>query len=72
MAKKWSEMTTEEKVEAMPEFKKTVETRIKDLKKQLKAENAKLKSLVNEEKAMKFELIEKKAKANNQNVEDLM
>ncbi len=72
MGKKWSEMSNAEKVQAMPEYKKTVENKIKELKKQIASERRKLKALENEEKALKFELIEKKAKESGQKIEDLM
>lgn len=72
MGKKWSEMSNAEKVQAMPEYKKTVENKIKELKKQIASEKRKLKALENEEKALKFEMIEKKAKESGQKIEDLM
>ena len=70
--KKWSEMTAKEKIEAMPEYKKTVQNKIKELKKKLADEQRKLVSLNNEEKALKFEVIEAKVKKEGKNIEDLM
>ena len=71
-AKKWSEMTPAEKLKAMPEYKKTVQTKIDELKKKLSAERRKLKALDNEEKALKYEVIAEKAKADGKKIEDLM
>ena len=71
-AKKWSEMSAKEKIDAMPEYKKTVKGKIKELKQKLAAEQRKLKDLDNEEKALKFEVIAAKAKAEGKSVEDLM
>ena len=70
--KKWSEMDAKEKIEAMPEYKKTVQNKIKELKKKLADEQRKLVSLNNEEKALKFEVIEAKVKKEGKNIEDLM
>ena len=70
--KVWSKMSVAEKVEAMPEYKKTVENQIKELKKKLASEKIKLKELENEEKALKFELLAKKAKEKGKNIEDLI
>lgn len=71
-AKKWSEMSPAEKLNAMPEYKKTVQSKIDELKKKIAAEKRKLKALDNEEKALKYEVIAAKAKAEGKKIEDLM
>ena len=71
-AKKWSEMSPAEKLNAMPEYKKTVQSKIDELKKKIAAEKRKLKALDNEEKALKYEVIAAKAKADGKKIEDLM
>ena len=70
--KKWSELNVEEKIKAMPEYKKSVMEKIKELKKKLANEKIKLKNLEQEEKSLKYDLIAQKAKERNQNIEDLM
>ena len=71
-AKKWSEMSPAEKLNAMPEYKKTVQSKIDELKKKIAAEKRKLKALDNEEKALKYEVIAAKAKAEGKKIEDYM
>ena len=71
-AKKWSEMSPAEKLNAMPEYKKTVQSKIDELKKKITAEKRKLKALDNEEKALKYEVIAAKAKAEGKKIEDYM
>lgn len=70
--KKWSEMSPTEKLAQMPEYKKVVIGKIEDLKKKLSEQKLLLKSLENEEKAIKFEIIEAKAKADGKDITDLM
>ena len=72
LAKKWSEMSSEEKLQAMPEYKKTVKNKIKELKKKLSDEQKKLKTLDNEEKALKYEVLEQKAKDAGKNIDELI
>ena len=72
MGKKWSEMGAKEKLEAMPEYKKTVKAKIKGLKQKLADEQRKLKDLDNEEKALKYEVLSEKAKAEGKSIDDLL
>ena len=70
--KLWSQMTAAEKVKAMPEYKKTVQNQIAEYKKKLANEKRKLKSLENEEKALKYEVLEQKARSEGKRIEDLI
>jgi len=72
ISKKWSEMTPEEKLKVMPEYKKTVNNKIKELKQKLADERRKLKSLDSEEKALKYEVLSAKAKAEGKSIDELL
>jgi len=71
-SKKWSEMSAEEKLKAMPEYKENVSKKITEYKQKLADERRKLKQLENEEKALKYEVLEQKAKDAGKSIDDLI
>ena len=70
MAKK--DLTNVEKLQEIEKEIADTEKRIKSLKLSLTKSKKKLENLNNEKKAIAFDILEEKAKANNQTIEDLL